>query len=326
MTIVLLCLSLLDLNPPEIEQAIKAGLEHAYVEGFDSARYYFEEVTRVRPLNPAGYFFCGALMQLQMMDECRFDEEAAYYDMMRKTVRLAEGILAEENSSWARFYAANAYIYQAVYKGYRKDYFEAFKLGHNGGRMMQALIKDDPLFYDAYLAAGTFEYFWARASRYVPFFNLGGGDIPGALNKLDLAADRSLYSGPTARNSLVFVYGEEGEFEKAAAVVDSLRKEYPASKTFLWSKADLEFKRRDYRAAAVLYEELYAMYDASADKNYANLAQCRLYAGKCLAALDEKDEARAHLKEVIKFKEHSDRYPQIKDYVREAYNLLNRLL
>lgn len=327
MTIVLACLALLDLNPPDVEQTIRAGLEYAYIENFDSARHYFDDVTRLQPFNPAGYFFCGALVQLQMMDECRFEEEKAYFELMRKTVRLAEGILTEdEDNVWARFYAANAYVYQAVYRGYRKDYFEAFKLGNKGGRMMQALIKDEPQFYDAYLAAGTYEYFWARASRYLPFLNLGGGDVAGALKKLHRAADSSLYSATTARNSLIFIYGEEGEYETAAAIVEGLRLEYPASKTFLWSAADLAFKRRDHRAAAVLYEELYARYDRSAIKNYANLAQCRLFAGKCLAALDDKDGARVHLKEVIKFKEHSDQYPQIKDYVREAYNLLSRLL
>ncbi|MBE0433531.1 tetratricopeptide repeat protein [candidate division WOR-3 bacterium] len=320
------CVSLLDLNPSEIEHLIKAGLEHAYVEGFDSARFYFEEVVREQPLNPTGYFFCAALIQLKMMDECRLDEEKMYYEMMRKTVRLAEDILSEEDDRWARFYLANSYIYQAVYKGWRKDYFETFKLGIKGGRMMQELVREDSLFFDAYLAAGTFEYFWARASRYLPFLNIGGGDVQSALRKLHLAADKSRYSGPTARNSLAFIYGEEGEYEKAAAIVESLRAEYPASKTFLWSEADLEFKRRDYRSAADLYEDLYQRYDALANKNYANLAQCRLYVGKCLAELGEKDGARAHLKEVIRFKEHSGRYPQIKEYMREAYTLLNRLL
>lgn len=328
MTAVLFCLcfSLLDLNPPEIERTIRAGLEHAYVEVFDSARFYFEDVVREQPHNPAGYFFCAALIQLKMMDECRFDNEKEYYDMMRRTVRLAEGILSEGDDRWARFYMANAYIYQAVYRGYRKDYFETFKLGIKGGRLMQELVREDSLFFDAYLAAGTFEYFWARASRYLPFLNLGGGDVQGAIAKLQLAADRSLYSGPTARNSLAFIYGEEGEYEKAAAVIEGLRTEYPASKTFLWSSADLEFKRKNYRAAADLYEELYRRYDILGNKNYANLAQCRLYVGKCLAELGEKDGARAHLKDVIGFKEHSDRYPQIKEYVREAYTLLGRLL
>ena len=323
---ILLFYASLDLNPPEVEYGVKSGLEHAYVEQFDSARFYFDDIVRNHPQNPAGYFMNAALLQLKMMDECRFDGEDEYYDMMRKAVKLAQDILSKEDNSWARFYLASAYTYQAVYKGYRKDYFETFKLGVKGGRMMQELAEEDSMFYDAYLATGTFEYFWARASRYMPFLNLGGGDIDGAIRKLHIAAEKSLYSGPTARNSLVFIYSEEGQYVKAESIIDGLSAEYPASKTFLWNKADLEFKRKNYRKAADQYEKLYDRYDAHSEKNYANLAQCRLYVGKCFVELGEKDDARKNLKEVIKLKEHSEEYPQIRGYCREAYALLNRLL
>jgi tetratricopeptide (TPR) repeat protein len=315
-----------DINPPDVEGKIKSGLEYAYVEQFDSAGAYFSEIMRDYPENPAGYFMNAALLQLKMMDECRFDEEESYFNLMRKTVKFAETILAEEENSWARFYLANAYVYQAVYKGFRKEYFETFKLGVKGGRMMQDLIREDSIFYDAYLAAGTFEYFWARATKYLPFLNLAGGDVAGAIEKLNIAAEKSTYSGPTARNSLVFIYGEEGEYEKAAEMIDGLLAEYPTSRTFLWNKADLEFKSKHYSNAAAIFEDLYLQYDARNNKNYANLAQCRLYIGKCLAGLGEKIEARKNLKEVIRFKEFSASYPQINGYCREAYALLSRLL
>ena len=316
----------LGMNPPEVESLTIAGLEYAYVEQFDSAQMYFDEVIAKYPVNPAGYFLKAALVQLKMMDKCQFMEEDEYYGLMREAIKRAEAIIAVENSVWAKYYLANAYTYQAVYKGFRKEYFETFKLGVKGGRMMQDLLREDSTFYDAYLAAGTFEYFWARASRYLPVLNLGGGDIEGAIEKLHIAAERSIYSGPTARNSLVFIYGEEGEFELAGEIMDSLIAEYPTSRTFLWNKAELEFKRKNYRAAASAFEELYERYDAHNEKNYANLAQCRLYIGKCFAALGDKDSARANLKEVIGLKVHSGEYPQINGYCREAYALLNRLL
>ncbi|MCK4940727.1 tetratricopeptide repeat protein [candidate division WOR-3 bacterium] len=322
---ILLCVTL-DLNPPEAESLMKAGLEHAYVEQFDSAKIYFDEIMYNYPENPAGYFLNAALLQLEMMDACRFEKEDEYLRLMRKTVARAEKILSGQNNLWAKFYLANSYAYQAVYKGYRKDYFETFKLGVKGGRMMQEIVKEDSTFYDAYLAVGTYEYFWARASRYLPFFNLGGGDVEGAIAKLHIAAEKSIYSGPTARNSLVFIYGEEGHYEKAVAIIDSLLAAYPASRTFLWNKAELAFKWEEYRIAAELFEELYNRYDSYNEKNYANLAQCRLNMGICYGELGDKDSARKYLKDVIKFKEHSDNYPQIKGYCREAYVLLNRLL
>lgn len=326
MILALFLCTTVDLNPPEVEQLIKSGLEYAYVEQFDSAKYYFAEIERLYPENPAGYFLSGALLQLKMMDECQFSAEEEYLHLMRQTVLNAEKILAEENNLWAKFYLANTYAYRAVYEGFRKNYFETFKLGVKGGRMMQSLMKEDSTFYEAYLAVGTYEYFWARASRYLPFLNLGGGDVNGAIAKLHIAAEKSLYSGPTARNSLAFIYSEEGEYEKAESMIDSLLAEYPTSRTFLWNKTEMEFKRKNYRLAADLFQDLFNRYNSHNKKNYANLAQCRLYVGKCFAELGEKDRAREYLKGVIEYKEHSDEYPQIKGYCREAYVLLNRIL
>jgi len=327
MTIILLFGLAIDINSSDVEQLIRAGLEYAYTEQFDSASMYFDEIMSKYPQNPSGYFMKAALLQLKMMDACRFEIENEYMLLMRKAASRAQEVLDDnEEDLWAEFYLANTYVYQAVYRAFRKDYFETFKLGVKGGRMMQALVRRDSTFYDAYLSAGTFEYFWARASRYLPFFNLGGGDVEGAIEKLHAAAEKSLYSGPTACNSLAFIYGEEGEYQKAVRIIDSLLVQYPGSRTFMWNKAELEFNNKNFWEAVELFAELHARYDAMNDKNYANLAQCRLYIGKCFVEMGDKANARENLKEVIKYKEHWDEYPQIRGYSREAYSLLSRLL
>ncbi|UCG92064.1 MAG: hypothetical protein JSV97_13585 [candidate division WOR-3 bacterium] len=315
-----------DLNPPEVQVLIQSGLELAYVEAFDSAQIYIDEIIEAYPENPAGYFFRAALVQLYMMDACEYSKEKEYLSLIKETTKRAEEILKAEENLWAEFYLASTYAYRAVFEGYKKNYFETFRLGVKGGTMLQGIVRKDSTFYDAYLGAGTYEYFWARAARYLPILKLMGGDINEAIRKLHVAADKSIYAAPTARNSLAFIYGEEGEYDTAIDIIDSLLSEYPESKTFLWNKAFLEFNRENYLLAADLYAQLYARYDAENKKNYSNLAQCKLFVGKCLLELKEKEQARSALKEVIGFKKYSDTYPQIKDYCREAYGMLSRIL
>lgn len=315
-----------DLNPPEVQVLIHSGLEFAYVEAFDSAQIYFDEIIEAYPENPAGYFFKAALLQLQMMDHCQFSEEEKYFTLMKKVTRYAEKILKEEENVWAEFYLASSHAYRAVYEGFKNNYLETFQYGVKGGRMLQGIIKKDSTFYDAYLGAGTFEYFWVRAARYLPILKLVGGDVNEAIRKLHVAAEKSYYSGPTARNSLAFVYAEEEQYDRATSIIDSLLSEYPQSKTFLWNKAYLEFKKENYHYAVDLYADLYVLYDAENEKNYSNLAQCKLLIGKCFYELKEKKMAKEALKEVIGFKKHADTYPKIKKYCREAYGLLSRIL
>ncbi len=317
--------TLYDLNPPEVNVLIKSGLEFTYVEEFDSARIYFDQIIELYPENPAGYFFRAILLQFKMMDECQYAPEEEYYSLMKQVAKRAQQILEKEENLWAEFYLGSSYTYRAVYEGMRNNYFETFKHGVKGGRMLQGILKKDSTFYEAYLGAGTFEYFWARAARYLPVLKLVGGNVNEAIKKLLVAVEKSLYSEPVSLNSLVFIYGEEGDFDKASNIIDSLLARYPEARTFLWSKAKLEFKKENYFTAAEVYSKLFSMYERQSNKNYANLAQCKLYIGKCFYELKDKDEAREALKDVIGYKKHSDRFPEIKEYCREAYGLLSRI-
>jgi len=312
------------LNPPEVQNLIQTGLNFAYVEDFDSASVYFDKVIEDYPDNPAGYFFKAALLQLRMMDGCHFNDEKEYLNLIKKVRTKCEEILNDEENLWAEFYLGSSFAYQAVYEGLKKNYLETFNYGVKGGRILQSIIKRDSLFYDAYLGAGTYEYFWARASRYLPFLKLTGGNVDEAIRKLHIAAEKSLYSGPTAKNSLAFIYGEEKKFEIATKIIDSLLLEYPASKTFHWNKAELEFKKKNYNVSLNTYKWLFDQYFNNA--NYANLAQCKLYIGKCYYELENRTESKKALKEVIGYKKYQDKYPKIKEYCREAYSLLSRIL
>lgn len=326
--LITICFILADpvnLNTPEVQNLILSGLEYAYIERFDSAQIYFDAVIDSYPDNPAGYFFKAALLQLKMMDESQFTDEEQYLKLTRKAVKLSAVVLDKTEDLWARFYLGSSYTYRAVYEGLKGDYYETFKNGVKGGRILQDIIKKDSTFYDAYLGAGSFEYFWARAARYLPILKLAGGNVKEAIRKLHIAADNSIYSNHTAQNSLVFIYGEEKNYSLAHSLSEQLIELYPGSKTFLWSKADLEYKEKDFTAAIKTYGELLTRYQAEDKKNYSNIAQCQLLIGKCHYELDEKDKAREALKSVVRLKPYSDDYPLIKDYCREAYGLLSRI-
>jgi tetratricopeptide (TPR) repeat protein len=326
-TCYLLLFVAIDLNPPDLQSLIHAGLGFSYVENFDSARCYFDSATALYPDNPAGYFFNAALLQLEMMDGCNFDHENEFFDLMKKVTVISQSIMKTDPDPWAQFYLGSAYAYRAVHEGLKKNYLETFSYGVKGGRMLQEVVKEDSSFYEAYLGCATFEYFWARAARYLPILKLAGGNAEEAIRKMHVAAQKSLYSGPTAWNSLVFIYGEEGKYDEAMEIAESLLVQYPKSKTFLWNKAELEYKRKRYAAARELYALLFERYDESAsDKNYSNLAQCKLFTGKCSFELKERGAARTALKEVLQYKQYSERYPKIKEYCREAYSLLSKLL
>ncbi|MBN2621519.1 tetratricopeptide repeat protein [candidate division WOR-3 bacterium] len=321
----LLFLSTDELNPPELQETVLAGLQHAYIDNYDSAMVFFQDVRNTYPDNPAGFFFSAALVQLEMMDACHYDHAEIYLGYLQQAIDKAQIILEQRDDYWARFYLGSCYTYRAVYEGLQKNYYATFTYGVKGGKILKELIEKDPSFYDAYLGAGTYEYFLARAARYLPILNLGGGDVPEAIHKIHLAATNSIYSGPTAYNSLAFIYSEEKEYARADSIIDHLLTDHPNARTFLWTKANLEMKQERFGSAAAIYRMLHDVYIELPAPNYANCAQCKLLEGTCYYKSDDPDAARDAFRTVISYKEFADRFPVINDYSREAYGLLTRI-
>lgn len=315
--IAVLVLLAVDLNPPEIEPLVLNGLRYAYTESFDSAAVWFDSIQRVYPENPSGWFYKAALVQVYMMDGCRTDRELEYSQLIDSTIAKATRYLGDGSNPWAQYYLGSAHMYSAIHEGSKKNYWAAFSLGMKGGKMLKKLIETYPEFYDAYLGAGSFDYFWARASRYLPVLKLIG-DFTKGVEEIKVARAKGAYSRITAQNALVWIYTQEGKYAEGLRLADDLVAQYPSSRTFLWSRAGIRYANRKYEDALADYERLYAIYDAAAEKNYANLAQGKLYAGKCLFELGRLKESRQACDAVLGFYRYRDRYPQINDYVNEA--------
>ncbi len=318
--IYLLLLFNVDLNPPPLQTQLLNGLKYAYVESFEQAQVYFDSAKTVYPGNPAGWFFKAALIQVYMMDACKNDREAEYYELIDSVIMIATRIIEKEENPWAQYYLGSAYTYKAVYDGSKRNYWSAFTLGLKGGKILKRLIEIYPDFYDAYLGAGSYDYFWARASRYLPVLKLVG-DFTKGVEEIKVAMEKSIYSRVTAQNALVWIYTQEGKPGEGLEMAEKLLKNYPRSRTFLWSMGGILVANKKYQQALPTYETLYAIYDSLNVKNYANLAQSKLYIAKCLFELKKFKECRKACDDVIFFYRYRDAFPQIIDYVNEAKSI-----
>lgn len=315
---ILLCLLFaVDLNPPDMQDLIQSGLEYAYVESFDSAAVWFDSALKTHPDFPAGWFYKAALLQVAMMDGCRSDRELEYFALLDSAIAKAGRYLGDGSNPWALYYLGSAYTYKAIHEGSKKNYWTAFSHGLKGGKILKNLVETYPEAYDAYLGAGSFDYFWARASGYLPVLRLVG-DFTKGVEEIKVAQEKGTYSRVTAQNALVWIYTQEGKQAEGIRLADDLVARYPNSRTFLWSRAGLLLAGRKYEAALVDYERLYAIYDSLSERNYANLAQAKLLAAKCLLELDRTKEARSACDAAIGFYRYRNQYPQINAYVNEA--------
>ncbi|MEO0225669.1 MAG: hypothetical protein ABIL05_01825 [candidate division WOR-3 bacterium] len=306
-----------DLNPPEVQNYIQRGLNFAYVESFESASAWFDSVIINYPNNPAGWFFKAALIQVYMMDACRNDREKEYYHLIDSAVVRAERNLNNGQNPWALYYLGSSYTYRAVYEGVKKNYWTAFSLGLKGGKILKRLIELYPEFYDAYLGAGSFDYFWARASHYLPVLKLVG-DFNKGIEEIKVARDRSIYSQVAAQNALVWIYTQEKNFVEGIKLAEDLLTRYSNSRTFLWSMAGILTASKNHERAIFYYQRLYNIYDSLNEKNYANLAQTKLCIARSFFEIKKNKEARQACDQVISFYRYHRQYPQIIDYVNEA--------
>jgi len=290
-----------NLNPPEVQALLQSGLAFAYVEEFDSAAVYFDELIERYPQNPSGYFFKAALLQVKMLDRSDYRAEEEYLSLMRTAIHRSEDILEHENNLWAEFYLGSGYTYRAVHEGLKGNYWETFKYGVKGGRILQNIIKKDSTFYDAYLGLGSYHY-WAsvttKALRWLPFFR---DERKRGIEEVKLSAEKSLYSKESALYGLIYIYLEEKEYDQAIRLSREMNQQFPESKLFLWPLAEALYLKKEWMNSIACYQQILKLIQNPDPSGYFNTIECRHRMAESYLHLKMYDKCKEECEKILKY-------------------------
>lgn len=187
-----------------------------------------KSIRDTEPDNPLGYFLLGTIYQ-SLSEEFRTD---VYKDRISENLDSAIEIANRrrdkdpDNPNWS-FIAGAAHGYRALLRAFHGGWWGAFRDGLNASKHLQRALKLDSTYYDAYLGLGAYDYYKtvkAKSFLWLPFVSDKREE---GIEKIKIAIDKGTLASFNARQSLLRIYWEEGRYQDAITLADSLLAQSP---------------------------------------------------------------------------------------------------
>ena len=246
------------------------GLRLIYDGRSEAAIPLARELQAANPNDPLGYLleaeamwwkiYCQALeLRYGFVGAWRRPKRAddvAYFALADKTIALAEARLKEKETPELHFYAAISYALKARLNALREERLAIARAGVRGREHILRAIALDHEFADAYMGIGVYNYYVdtlsgiAKVLRF--FMGIPGGDKREGMRQLERAIAAGGMSAPEARFYLaVNLRDHDRQYERAAALLEPLVKEYPQNPLFRLQLGNMYAKlARNEKAAA----------------------------------------------------------------------------
>ncbi len=224
----------------EFDALARRGIAHVYNLEFESAEKEFHELTRMRPGDPAGYFFLAMVRWWTIMidiDDEQYD--ADFYRALDGVVGMCDSLLeVNKNDVNAIFFKGGAIGFEGRLKFHRSDYLGAANAGRKALPLVQEALDLDPGNFDVLLGAGIYNYYADVIPSEYPFLKplilfLPAGDKQKGIRQLKTAADSGAYAGVEAEYFLLQIdYFYEKDFTQALTLALDLHGKFPANMVF----------------------------------------------------------------------------------------------
>jgi len=225
---------------PQIDAKIQRGIDHIYNLEFYDANKTFDEVIRLRPDHPAGYFFRAMIQWWRILTN--FDDESQddrFYDMLKTVVDMCDRRLERDpNDITALFFKGGALGFSGRLRVNRNSWIPAVKDGVAALPVIRKAYKLDPNNNDVLLGIGIYNYYADIIPDEYPILKpfmvfLPSGDRKKGLQQLHQAAEKAKYARVEAQYFLLqtyFLY--EKDYLKAFALAQALYVRYPKNPLF----------------------------------------------------------------------------------------------
>ncbi len=217
------------------------GIDLATNLYYEEAVEVFEQIIRLEPENPRGYFLRSAAYFWMFSEDIKNERIGdKFRDHSFQAVEIAEDRLDEDNEDLdAMFYLGGAYGSLGRYYAMSKSFLKAYWYGKKGVLYLEKVVALDSTYYDAYLGLGIYHYLADVLPRFVKIlsFILGvEGDKEQGINELYLTATKGVYTKTEAMFFLGAIYTyREKEYEKAIVIFNELLQKYPGNPGVLFS-------------------------------------------------------------------------------------------
>ena len=238
-----------------VHSIIIRGIDQLYNMEFDQAVSSFDEVIRMAPQDPRGFFFKSTVdYWIYMLSK----EEKAYerfFALSDTVIDLCEKLLDANEEDWpAKFYLGGTYGFRGLMHQRNGSIFKAVWDGKKGYNRLEECALEKPDLVDAQMGFGLFTYLVGKIPKSFRWIvNIIGfsGDVDLGLKYLRNAAENGVYTRSEATFYLSQFLYQEGNQDDAFSYLDRLLLKHPDNTLFLLTYGSWQSRRENIDSALV---------------------------------------------------------------------------
>ncbi len=260
-----------------IAKQIKHGMQQTILNDFSGASTTFQTIISQYPDKPFGYFYLGATLQAEMLDQENYAKLDEFKALMKKTIELSRALQKKnKNDPWALFMEGSAHLYHGFMDSKTKKLWGAYRNAVKGtGRLVKAIELDSTL-YDAYLGVGSYRYWKSVKTKAIAWLPFLSDEREKGIRMVRTAIEKGQFGRLVGKDQLAWILLHQKKYDEALELALENHRLYPESRFFMWTLVEIYYKSESWKEAFQLYKKLLKIVRDLPDNNHYNEITCLL--------------------------------------------------
>jgi hypothetical protein len=288
-----------------VHKILKSGINLIINQKYLEAEKLFKQLDQTRKDIPLGKIYLAAVYIAKA-----YDYEEPYDDILitknlEGAKKISERLLKnDEKNIWNNYFFALTEGYIAYYDALRENWLQAFSIGLNSVSGFEDCLGIDKNFHESLIAIGSYKFWKSKKTEFINWLPFLEDEKELGIKYLQYAIKYSGYNSHLAIHSLIWIYIEQKEFDKAVKVAEMALREHPDSRIFKWGLARA-YENIDPAKSILLYKEILNSYPTNLRSNKINEVTLKHIIAQQLIKINKINEASKICDEILLIKGYS---------------------
>ena len=310
-----------------VHQLLKQGIAFIIEQKYDEAKNVFVQLDKSRSDVPLGKIYLAALQITKSYDYETPFNDSLISDYLKQAKNISEQLLEKDDRNiWNKYFFALTEGYTAYYDALRGSWLQAFSTGLNSIAAFEDCLEIDNEFNEAYIALGSYKFWKSKKADFLSWFPIIDDEKELGISYLKNAVKNSGYNSHIAIHSLIWIYIEQEEYDKAIETANKVLKEFPNSRIYKWGLARA-YENIDPLKSAKLYKEILDSYPKNLISNKINRVVLKHLIAQQYVKVILNHKAIEMCDEILKIKDYTEfEFDKLENRLDRVRNLKKELL
>jgi hypothetical protein len=221
-----------------VNALLKSGINDIINQNYSQAKSEFEKLNSKYPDLPFGKIYLAATEIARSYDYGEEYNGELISKYLNSAKDQSEKLLnINPENIWNNYFLGLAEGYISYYEGLNGSWLTSLKEGVNSASNFEECLKRNPGFFEAYSGLGTYKYWKSKKIGFLSWLPFIHDERNEGINYLEKAVEKSSYNTYLAVNSLIWIYIDKKNFNKAIRISQKALHEFPKSRFFKWGLA-----------------------------------------------------------------------------------------